>query len=102
MSPTVFPKLRSIGAEQQFHMLSHHLAEGGWRQAMARSGPTPEHVPLLSAMWVIGYTRTGVLHEITFNDHKVRFRYETARGMRVEVDGFMTSFKPDNMRTMLT
>lgn len=96
------PNPPSEAALQQYEMLRHHLANGSWQAACAQAGPTPDHVPLLSAMWVIGYSNQGKLYNLHHNGHRLAWRYTAERGMRVEVDDFPTSFTPDNLRVMLT
>lgn len=96
------PNPPSEAALQQYDMLSHHLATGSWHAAMAQVGPTPEHIPLMSAMWVIGYSRPGKLYNLHHAGHRVAWRYTPEKGMRVEVDDFPTTFKADNLKAMLT
>ena len=89
------------GARQQAIMLKQMLESGGWPAALDSVGPTPEHVPLMSAMWVIAWSLQGATTTLSWDGHEITWSYPRNRGMKVEVDGWDVPWHHKSLRIML-
>ncbi len=93
---------KGTGAYQQAVDLKRTLEKGGWKLALTQRGPTPGHVPIMSAMWALSCVVDEYpVTTLQFGGHKLVFSYEEELTMHVEVDDMPTSFTIEALRLML-
>lgn len=98
----ITPKpVTGTGAYQQAVALKRMLEAEGWGAVLDRHGPTPEHVPLMSAMWSISWPLHGKPTTLTFDGHTLMWSYPRQLGMKVEVDGWEVPWHHESLRIML-
>ena len=89
------------GAYQQAVYLKRLLEAGGWAASLEQAGPSPDHLPLMSALWAVAYQRNGGVTTLSYDGHEIVFSCTHAKGMKIEVDGFGISWHRAALRVML-
>ena len=94
---------KGSGAYQQAVDLKRTLEAGGWPASLTTRGPTPEHLPLMSALWHIAYQRNGGVTTLSFDGHEIVFSCIQARNgvMTIAVDDFDIPWESGALRIML-